>query len=537
MSLDKTKVFVSEIRSDKVREIFLDPILKTINTPKIILLERETNMEKSQDICITIPNNLRYIPLIQDSTAAFARILGFDEKSTNEVVLGVEEAVVNVIDHAFAEGEQASFNIVFQETALGMQILIREQGMPFDPEELAKLAQKDGIETGDTRGLGLHLMYRFMDEVSFVNLGKAGKETRLVKYSGIRLPEVMDLPQPDSHKPAYEVPAYQIHPMKPEQAVEVSKCAYMAYGYSYSNEHVYYPERLRQLNEEGKMVSLVASSENSEIIGHVAMIFQGGDPHVPVVDDAFVNPKYRGAGCLNDLGAAVINWARNNGLTGLYTWAVTTHPYSQKVASKWGLSDTAILISGDLPFDFKAIQEGAGQRESETILFTYLNTKHAIPIYPPAHHADMIKQIYDSLGVQASILQADSSLDLLEEEAVLELKYDPSSIAFVTVKTYGKNVVQEVNRMLRGLCLERLETIYLNLPLTIPYTAILTEEFETLGFFFSGIMPGSEGRDQLILQYLNNQVIDYDLIKVHNEMGRIILAYIKNHDPNQMLES
>lgn len=494
-------------------------------------------MGKYQDICITIPNNLRYIPLIQDSTAAFARIIGLDEKSTNEVVLGVEEAVVNVINHAFAEGENASFNIIFQQTALGMQILIREQGMPFDPEELTRLAQKDRTEAEDTRGLGLHLMYRFMDEVSFVNLGKAGKETRLVKYSGIRMRDVMDLPQSDSHKQADEVPVYQIHLMKPEQAVNVSRCAYMSYGYSYSSEYIYYPELLRQLNEEGKMVSLVASSENNEIIGHVALIFQGDDPHVPVVDDAFVNPKYRGAGCLNDLGAAVIEWAQNNGLIGLYTWSVTTHPYSQRVAVKWGLSDTAILISGDLPFDFKALKEGAGQRESETILFTYLNAKHAIQIYPPAQHADMIQQIYHSLGVEAKILTIGSSLDLLEEDAVLELKYDvPSIIAFVTVKTYGKNVVHEVNRMLRGLCLERLETIYLKLPLTSPYTAILTEEFETLGFFFSGIMPGSEGCDQLILQYLNNQVIDYDLIKVHTEMGQKILAYIKNHDPNQILK-
>jgi serine/threonine-protein kinase RsbW len=507
----------------------------TILVAMIILVGVKTKMGKYQDICITIPNNLRYITLIQDSTAAFARIIGLDDKNTNEVILGVEEAVVNVIDHAFAEGEQASINIIFQQTALGMQILIREQGMPFDPEELARLAQKDRIEAQDIRGLGLHLMYRFMDEVSLVNLGKAGKETRLVKYSGTRMPEVMDSPQPERHKQADKLPAYQIDLMKPEQAVEVSRCAYMSYGYSYSSEYIYIPELLRQLNEEGKMVSLVATSEHDEIIGHMALIFQGQDPHVPVVDDAFVNPKYRGAGCLNDLATASMEWARNNGLTGLYTWAVTTHPYSQKVAAKWGLSDTAILISGELAFNFKAMPEGAGQRESLIILFTYLYTKQAIQIYPPAHHADMIKQIYNNLGVQVNILPTDSSLDLPEEEAVLELKYDPSNIVNVTVKTYGQNVVHEVKRTLRGLCLERLETIYLNLPLISPYTAILTEEFENLGFFFSGIMPGSEGHDQLILQYLNNQVINYHLIKVHTAMGQKILAYIKNHDPNQML--
>jgi serine/threonine-protein kinase RsbW len=285
------------------------------------------------------------------------------------------------------------------------------------------------------------------------------------------------------------------------------------------------------------MVSLVAVSEDNEILGHIALLFEGDDPLVPGVDDAFVKPQYRGAGCLNDLGAALIVWAQTNGITGIYTWAVTSHTYSQKVAFKWGLSDTAILISGDLPFEFKAIVADGGQRESEAILFIYFSTMDAIKIYAPLHHADMITQIYEHLGVQAEVLLPGTGLDLLDEETVLELKYDPSIIAFISIKQYGRNVLSEVSRMLKDLCLQRIETIYLNLPLNSPHTAKLTHEFEGLGFFFSGIVPGSEGRDQLILQYLNNQVIDYGQIKVNTEIGQNILAYIKRHDPNQMLEA
>jgi serine/threonine-protein kinase RsbW len=495
------------------------------------------NLGKYQDqISLTIPNNLRYLPLILDSTAAFARILGLDDKKTNEVMLGVEEAVVNVIDHAFTEDEQASFELVFQKIALGMQVLIREQGMPFDPIELAKMGQRDRLSGEDTRGLGLHLMYKFIDEVSFVNLGKAGKETRLVKYLG-RMPEAIESPQAEIHKPVEHIPLYEIRRMLPQEAIEVSKCAYMSYGYTYSNEHVYFPERLRQLNEEGKMVSLIAVSEDNEIMGHMALIFEGDDPLVPFVDDAFVKPQYRGAGCLNDLGAALMVWARTNGITGVYTWAVTSHPYSQKVAFKWGLSDTAILISVDLPLEFKAIAADGGQRESEAILFIYLRTMDTIKIYAPLHHSDMITQIYEHLGEHPEILLPGNRADLPDEEAILELKYEPRIIAFITIKKYGRNVLSEVSRMLKDLCLQRIETIYLNLPLNSPHTAVLTHAFEGMGFFFSGIMPGSEGRDQLILQYLNNQVLDYGQIKVNTEIGQKILAYIKRHDPNQMLEA
>ncbi|MDY0361191.1 MAG: ATP-binding protein [Desulforegulaceae bacterium] len=76
-------------------------------------------MKKYQDnINLKIPVKLRYLPFVLDSTKAFAKIVGFDEKQTNEILLGIEEAVVNVIEHAFTISDDAVFELVLQETAL-----------------------------------------------------------------------------------------------------------------------------------------------------------------------------------------------------------------------------------------------------------------------------------------------------------------------------------------------------------------------------------------------------------------------------------
>jgi serine/threonine-protein kinase RsbW len=490
-------------------------------------------LEKYQDsIVLKIPNKLCYLPLVLDNTAAFARILGLNDKKTNEVLLAVKEAVVNVIDHAFMDGEQASFELIFQKIDMGMQILIREQGMPFDPIALAEMAQKETFGVDDTRG-GLHLMSKFMDEVSFVNMGKAGKEIRLVKYWGT-IPEIMASPEDDVPRQAADIPAYEIREMLPHEAIEVSKCAYMTFGYSYSNEQVYYPERLRQLNEEGQMLSLVAASEDNEIMGHICLFFKNDYPLIGFVDNTFVKPQYRESGCQNRLGQALVVWAKAHGLKGLYGWVVTNHTYTQKLGLKLGFSDTAILISDDMPYEFKDNKAEVGQRESETVMFIYLSPMNKAKIYAPLHHADMISQIYGHLGVSTEVFQPDSRVEKLNEKTVLELEYDPSLIAFLTIKEYGLNVTGEVGRMLKKLCLERIETIYLALPLNCSHTAVLTSEFEKLGFFFCGIMPRLEGKDQLILQYLNNQIINYNQIRIYTEIGQILLDYIKRLDPNQM---
>ena len=491
-------------------------------------------MEKYQDsIVLKIPNKICYLPLVLDNTAAFARIIGLNDKKTNEVISAVKEAVVNVIDHAFMDGEQVSFELIFQKIAIGMQILIREQGMPFDPIALAEMAKKETFGVDDTRGLGLHLMSKFMDEVSFVSMGKAGKEIRMVKYLGT-IPEIMASPEEDVPRQAASIPAYEIREMLPHEAIEVSKCAYMTFGYSYSNEQVYYPERLRQLNEEGQMVSMVAVSEENEIMGHMCLIFKSDYPLIGFVDYTFVKPQYREAGCQNRLGEALVAWAKAHGLKGLYGWVVTNHTYAQRLGLKLGSSDTAILISDEMPYEFKKIKAEVRQRESETVMFVYLSPMNKAKIYAPLHHADMISQIYEHLGVSTEVFQPDSRLEKLNEKTVLELEYDPSLIVFLTIKEYGLNVTGEVGRMLKKLCLERIETIYLALPLNSPHTAVLTSEFEKLGFFFCGIMPRLEKRDQLILQYLNNQVIDYSQIRIYTEIGQRLLAYIKRLDPNQM---
>ena len=96
------------------------------------------------------------------------------------------------------------------------------------------------------------------------------------------------------------------------------------------------------------------------------------------------------------------------------------------------------------------------------------------------------------------------------------------------------NVFQEVKSRLRELCLKRFEIIHLCLGLSNPQTAHYCQQFESLGFFFAGILPGTKVGDALILQYLNNVPIDYEKIKTKSQKGSELLAYIKNLDPNRI---
>jgi len=103
--------------------------------------------------------------------------------------------------------------------------------------------------------------------------------------------------------------------------------------------------------------------------------------------------------------------------------------------------------------------------------------------------------------------------------------------ASIEIISYGSDIIVQINKTVKRLCLDKFEVIYLYINLGDPFSAILTKEFEAIGFFFAGIIPGGENGDKLELQYLNNVLIDYEKIELYSAFAKELLAYIKDRDP------
>ena len=487
---------------------------------------------------LEVPNDIVAIPLISDFVFNVARLTGFEEADAADIRAAVAEAASNVINHAFAPGEEASFDVICEQTQLGLGIIISEMGMPFEPSRVAECP----VDTSDKvvperEEQGICLMKRTMDEVSFHNLGKQGKETRLFKYldtgaAGSCITKA-ELEAAGKTKTADALPkgsvSYQVRRMDPAEAAEVSKCAYGAYHYSYFYEYMYYPDRVRRLNETGELISCVAVTPAKEIMGHSAL---RGEKERDVAElmAAFVRPEYRGQGWLNSLTGALITEGRARGFSGLYVRAVTTHPYSQKAAMKYGFSASCLYLAQYDPLEFVELATEKKERESMLHAFAYLQRPAPFRIYPPPHHKEMVLRIYEGLEAypeasyeETGPRQADSSVRVIVE---------PYHTAEIEVLEYGVDLAQKVRRILRALCLDRVEAVYLFLDLCNPVTALLTVELEDMGFFFAGISPGAPGTDLLVLQFLNNLAVDYGRLRFASEMGRQVAEYIRLHDPN-----
>lgn len=132
--------------------------------------------------------------LIQDvNNEALPGILAFVEDACQQanvepcllfdLQLATEEACSNVIEHAY-QGQGGALGIRFETHDGDVRITLHDHGRPFDPDAIKPPDTALPLRRRPVGGLGLHLMYRLMDDVRF-SFGPEGNTLVMVKRNAL----------------------------------------------------------------------------------------------------------------------------------------------------------------------------------------------------------------------------------------------------------------------------------------------------------------------------------------------------------------
>jgi serine/threonine-protein kinase RsbW len=250
-----------------------------------------------------------------------------------------------------------------------------------------------------------------------------------------------------------------------------------------------------------------------------------------------VKPEFRSLGCFRNITQYLLDQAKSQGKQGAFGVAVTNHTISQHTVHGFGFRDCGLRL-GMIPPNilFKGMHAKIPYRVSMLVQFLYLKQPAvSCTIYAPPHHAEMMTALYKGLGVRPEVKRkVPAEAKRAASSSAIRIKLVGSlNFARIIIDRSGKNIIDELQTRVRELCRKKIEIINLFLNLSDPSTCTYTEQFEKLGFFFAGILPGglSDG-DALILQYLNNVPLDYDAIQVKSTIAKKLLTYVRKHDPN-----
>ncbi|MDD5009528.1 MAG: GNAT family N-acetyltransferase [Syntrophorhabdaceae bacterium] len=493
---------------------------------------------------LIVPNDIAYLPAIQAYAREIAENIGFQKMDVQMMLLALEEAIVNVVKHAFEPSEKATYQIILEPVSSGLRIIIKDKGLPYAPSLVPEYITPTGLDDIPGAGLGSYLMKKGVDELAFYNLGREGKELHLTKYLPYKSIEeyhdkseleLFPAPVAAEVRPVGKRP-FTVRLMEASEAAAVSRLFYRAYGYTYSIDAIYYPEKFARLVQERKIISVVTVTDDDQIVGHVALIRDNPEERIAEAGMAAVQPDFRGQGCQNIMIGRLVEEARKAGLMGIFSKATTEHIYAQKAGLKVGFRRCAVAI-GVIPADrtYKGIHEVLSQRGSLVYGFLPIENPPGITLFPPEHHTSFIRKICQDIGIDRVFEPPAGHLstEAMEEHSEISVSVIPGyNRAIMEIQRYGKNAVSDVRTILKELCIKKIDEILLHLCLENPCTGELCSKFEELGFFIAGILPFYHTGDALILQYLNNVSIDYSKIQVAPGLAQEILDYVKAHDPN-----
>ena len=424
---------------------------------------------------------------------------------------------------AYPPGESGAIILSSVQKEGVLEVTIRDFGLPHDFPRLEEALVSTDVGLRKQL-LGLDWAHR-ADEVHYESFSPEGKALRIVKWlheshvarRGEKLAPFAKAPElaPEQN--------YEIRRMRPEDAEQISQLIYRAYGSSYFNPDVYYPERVAALNRSGKVVSFVATGSDGRLVGHYALERNQPGP-VAEGGQAVVDPAHRGRHLLDRLKEVAIAEAKILGLAGMYADAVTLHTRTQQS----NLSHGARPVCADLGIapateTFKGMA-AATQWITCLLYFLGFQESRLRKVFVPMRFREPIERIHE--GLQWAV-EFGEGVPATEEHGTLTVRYDAGAgMVNFRVSRIGRDTAVALRHGKREF-LEgsHADALFIDLPLADPATPSVVDALEGDGFSFAGLAPdfAPEG-DLLRLVHLTTPLAREPILTVE-PLGAWLIDY------------
>lgn len=317
--------------------------------------------------------------------------------------------------------------------------------------------------------------------------------------------------------------------LQPGEGHVLSDAIRVAYGESYDVRWVYDEAEVDSRLQAGTYVSSIAESPEGDLLCHEGMSLAAAGDAVAHSGQAVTMPAARGQHLFTRTKKFLMDWAKEQGLAGMFSEATAAHPFSQKANIDLGAHETGFLL-GWIPASVSndAAADQKTKRQSAALFYTKLNDGHERPVYAPHRHREIVQRTVELCELRGEVADPPSATEL-PGRTDLHVEADPDhNLAVITVRAPGADletvIAAERHHLFHSACLD---AIYLDLPLEIPATAMVSDHLERLGVSYAGVFPNRHvDGDVLRMQSLHRVRIMADDVATASDHGRELLDYV-----------
>lgn len=444
-------------------------------------------------ISMRVVNEMKMTEPVQACIKIIAGHYQLSEKDIWGLNLALEEAMANVIKYGFDQEQQHYFDVAVEVNETAFTVVIRDKGIP-----------GDFIEDQYDDGLGISIMKHFLDQLIVKNRGFNGREQRLVKY-------LTGLPayQRRVTEPTVNLAAdliFDYRPLRREEAIEVARCIYDEFEFSYSYEQAYYPDQFFEACQNGQIYSLVAVAPDGEVAGHLAAVRLDDFPGIAEMGMGVVKKKYRNYAVMKNLSDKIAAYCEAAAdINAILVEPVAWHPITQKMCPDYG------FIPCGFAFNISDLVNLDYQRGSLCLAIRAYQHTDTHTLYVPKQLQKTILKTYRNIGLIAEVGEKADHPE--PEKSVMTIKKDRhNGLGKLFINQVGADITQQFRLALKTLKIERCPVVLLYLNLFDQGIDFAYQEAVAQGFFDVGCLPMSTDGDYLCMELLLDGVIDFNLI-------------------------
>jgi len=123
-----------------------------------------------------MPSNPRFLCVVRATIGELGSVYGWPEEECRRVILALDEALANVIRHAYKNAHDQEIEVNCRAAADYMEFKLLDHGEPADPARICGQPLNDAALSGR----GTHMMKMIMDEMLYERV-PGGNQLTLTK--------------------------------------------------------------------------------------------------------------------------------------------------------------------------------------------------------------------------------------------------------------------------------------------------------------------------------------------------------------------
>ena len=219
---------------------------------------------------------------------------------------------------------------------------------------------------------------------------------------------------------------------------------------------------------------------------------------MPEISTVVTRKEFRGLGLFAKFMNYCMELGKERGFRALMGQPVAFHPLSQKAFLRSGFTPTAVLLAY-IPPDIESEYNKDNRRLDLFASVKLLDTEAHSLLYPPKQLRPFVEKVYRDLGMKYDLQESSRRGDTTQ---ISIQSNQPLRSTKIVLHSGAADLEQVLKHAINEAIRRKHEMIELFLSLRAESCPYCYESAKKCGFFFSGLMPGAENADYLLLQLL-----------------------------------